>query len=156
MVNGRGGDGGQGGQGGQGTAAPLFLTWNGGIGYTGGAGGNGAVGGDGTGYISKVDVGGVIEGVVYGGIGGVRHFLCHTGDGFVIGNHQAGEVVGEMFALGSVVKQWCEKLVEGVLHDVRGCNNGHRELLFQKNFFRSHLDSNETLLYNTKSNFVKV
>jgi len=37
-------------------------------------------------------------------IGGVGHFVGHPVDGLVVGNHQAGEVVGKVLALGCVIE----------------------------------------------------
>ena len=42
-------------------------------------------------------------------IGGVWHFVGYSGNGFVFGNHQAGEVIGEVFPLWIVFEQGRKK-----------------------------------------------
>jgi hypothetical protein len=65
------------------------------------------------------------EAIQAGLIGGIGHFGGHSGDVFVVGDHQASQVIGEMFSLRIVFEQRCEKLIDRVLHDFRGRNDRH-------------------------------
>ena len=68
-------------------------------------------------------------------IGGVWHIIGDSGDGFIFDDHESGEIVGDMFSLGSVFEEWCEKFVEGVLNDCGRCDDRHGNSFSGGNFF---------------------
>ena len=97
------------------------------------------------------------EAIETGLVGCVWHFVGHTGDGFVVRNHQAGQIVGEMFSLRFVFEQGCEKLVNRVLHDFRGLDDWHgTPFPVAENIFRRSPDRSECQSYKVSGNFAKV
>ena len=90
-------------------------------------------------------------------VGGVGHFVGHSGDGLVVRNHQAGQVIGEMFSLRFVFEQGCEEFLKGVSHDFRRCNDWHGSPFPNVgNFFRRSPDRSGRQSYKVSGNFAKV
>jgi hypothetical protein len=90
-------------------------------------------------------------------IGGVWHFVGYSGDGFVVRNHQAGQIMGEMFSLRLVFEQGCEELVERVLHDFGWRDDWHgRPFPNGGNFFLRSPDRSKRQSYEVSINFAKV
>ena len=97
------------------------------------------------------------EAIETGLVGCVWHFVGHTGDGFVVRNHQAGQIVGEMFSLRFVFEQGREEFLKGVLHDFRGLDDWHgTPFPVAENIFRRSPDRSECQSYKVSGNFAKV
>ena len=90
-------------------------------------------------------------------VGRIGHFACHSGDGFVLGNHQTGQIVGQMLALRLILKQRCEKLVDRVLNDLWRFDDRHG-IPFPNGeyFFRRLPRRPERPFYHMGFNFAKV
>ena len=56
---------------------------------------------------------------------GIRHFVGHSSDSFVDGNHQARKVIGKMFPLRFVFEQERKEAFHGDLHDFQRLNDRH-------------------------------
>ena len=97
------------------------------------------------------------EAIQAGLIGGVGHFGGHSGDGFVFGDHQAGEIIGEMFPLRFVFEQGREELIHRVLHDFRRGDDRHGSPFpVTGNIFTRSPDRSKCRFYKLSVNFTKV